>query len=384
MHNYGERANMKIIFICGSIEPGKDGVGDYVRSLSVELIRQGHEVQAIALNDRNTDEAYEGEQVLDGTAVRVSRLPSVWPDKKRYISAKSHILNFKPDWISFQFVPYSFQDRGLPYNLKSFARMVRGEARWHIMFHELWLGFTPDSPLKDKVIGFFQSRIMLSLTRLIKPALVTTSNSLYGNLLEVNHIPTSILPLFSNIPVARADEAFKEGLMAQMDIDKADRGQWRIIGVFGNIYPDSYLDNAIAEQLEIVAPLKVRIFILGFGNLNESGKDEFSRLQDLFGDRVKFLHLGIQTGNNISNIMQILDYGISCTPAEHIGKSGVFATMRLHGVPVILPKDGSNREMDEATSKYIDYHMNRPSNTWNVSYVAAQYIQMLNSKIPTL
>ena len=32
---------MKIVFICGCLEPGKDGVGDYTRRLSAELIDHG-------------------------------------------------------------------------------------------------------------------------------------------------------------------------------------------------------------------------------------------------------------------------------------------------------------------------------------------------------
>ena len=41
---------MKLIFICGSLEPGRDGVGDYTRRLAGELIRQGHQIAIIALN----------------------------------------------------------------------------------------------------------------------------------------------------------------------------------------------------------------------------------------------------------------------------------------------------------------------------------------------
>ena len=30
---------MNLLFICGSLEPGKDGVGDYIRRLSSELLQ---------------------------------------------------------------------------------------------------------------------------------------------------------------------------------------------------------------------------------------------------------------------------------------------------------------------------------------------------------
>ena len=43
---------MKLVFICGSLEPGKDGVGDYVYILARELIDLGHTCLLIALNDQ--------------------------------------------------------------------------------------------------------------------------------------------------------------------------------------------------------------------------------------------------------------------------------------------------------------------------------------------
>ena len=42
---------MNIAFICGSLEPGKDGVGDYLQRLGLELLQQGHKVSLIAIHD---------------------------------------------------------------------------------------------------------------------------------------------------------------------------------------------------------------------------------------------------------------------------------------------------------------------------------------------
>jgi hypothetical protein len=43
---------MKIVFVCGSVEIGRDGVGDYTRQLGLELLNQGHEVRIIGINDK--------------------------------------------------------------------------------------------------------------------------------------------------------------------------------------------------------------------------------------------------------------------------------------------------------------------------------------------
>lgn len=43
---------MKFLFICGSLEPGKNGVGDYTRRLAGECIRMGHDAMILALDER--------------------------------------------------------------------------------------------------------------------------------------------------------------------------------------------------------------------------------------------------------------------------------------------------------------------------------------------
>jgi hypothetical protein len=42
---------MKVLFICGSAQPQRCGVGDYSRRLAGELIRQGHKASIVSLMD---------------------------------------------------------------------------------------------------------------------------------------------------------------------------------------------------------------------------------------------------------------------------------------------------------------------------------------------
>ena len=48
---------MRVVFLCSSLDPGRDGVGDYTRRLAGELIRQGQECRLISLNERNQSKA---------------------------------------------------------------------------------------------------------------------------------------------------------------------------------------------------------------------------------------------------------------------------------------------------------------------------------------
>jgi hypothetical protein len=369
---------MKILFICGSLEPGKDGVGDYVQHLAKSLVHKGHQVQALALNDRLVNEHQEQDRVLsEGSFMRISRLPAAWRAEKRYTEAARFKREFSPDWISFQFVPYSFQDKGLPFDIRKMAAGMGPGENWHIMFHELWLGFSPGSIFKHKLIGFVQRRIMVSLAKGIRAKLVTTSNRLYKRLLDENGVTCQILPLFSNISVAKEDKNLKADIYSRLGITEADRGNWSIMGIFGNIHPDSNLSPAISEILENNEKTGKKSAFIGIGNANTYGMGEFNQLKTSYGSRMPFIHLGIQSPEVISNVFQMLDMGISCTPADHIGKSGVFATMKLHGLPVVLPQQQIQGETDPDVISFNRQLIDKPANQWEVSYVADQFLMML-------
>ena len=40
-------AELRMVLVCGSVEPGRDGVGDYTRTLAAELVRRGVGVSAM-------------------------------------------------------------------------------------------------------------------------------------------------------------------------------------------------------------------------------------------------------------------------------------------------------------------------------------------------
>ena len=77
-------------------------------------------------------------------------------------------------------------------------------------------------------------------------------------------------------------------------------------------------------------------------------------------------------------MIQLLDAGISCTPAQHIGKSGVFAAMKLHGIEVIIPKGDLIPEYNEQIVDYNIQLAERPPATWSVSSISKDFINMLH------
>ncbi len=68
---------MRITFLTGSLEQGKDGVGDYTRLLAHECASRGAAAQVVALADRHT----ERPRTDSSGPVEVVRLPygMRWP-----------------------------------------------------------------------------------------------------------------------------------------------------------------------------------------------------------------------------------------------------------------------------------------------------------------
>src|SRR5690606_15350702 len=170
---------MRITFICGSLEPGRDGVGDYTRRLAGELIRQGHQASIIALNDMYLGFDFEGIQYSDNINLPILRLPSIWPSEKRFRNAKKYIKKFDPDFLSLQFVIFSFNSKGLPFGLNKRLRILGNGKPWHIMFHELWVGMDTGSSFKLMIWGNLQRWLIKSLADTLQPTTVHTQTKLY-------------------------------------------------------------------------------------------------------------------------------------------------------------------------------------------------------------
>lgn len=371
---------MKVIFLCGSFEEGCDGVGDYTRRLAVEMLRRcnTNEITVIALKDPYVSEVLHDKEYIGGSGLSVLRLPSTYSQSTRFRFAKKLIDEINPGLISLQFVIYSFHPKGLPWGLeKEFKTLLRGRPV-HIMFHEIWIGFTKISPLKHKIVGFFQRKIILGIIRRLQPKVVTTTNRLYQLILEKNKVSSQILPLFSNILMAPVNHLFRAEVLNKLALDNNDLDQWIFAGIFGNLYPQAKLENSINEQLQYFRSQQKKIAFIGFGKVDSRGLKEFERLEKAFFGDIKFLHLGEQSAENISNLLQMLTTGFSCTPTQHIGKSGVFAAMKLHGVDVIFTTLEKIPEYDYEIKMYHEEFIKRPEYMWDVSYTSEQFSKLLN------
>ena len=103
---------MKITFICASLEPGRDGVGDYVRRLACEIIKQGHKAEAVALNDPYVALIKKDIQWLHKIGLPVFRIAASLNSADRYYYLHKRLETFDPDMVSLQYVGFGFNKIG--------------------------------------------------------------------------------------------------------------------------------------------------------------------------------------------------------------------------------------------------------------------------------
>jgi hypothetical protein len=297
-------------------------VGDYTRRLAGELIRQGHSASIVSFNDRFIKTVVKENQESDGTNIPVLRLPFGLSNKEKYNNAGNYINDFNPEWLSLQYVPYSFQKKGLPFGFaKRLAKMGKGK-KWHIMFHELWV--FPSISYKMRLLTFLQKKIIYNLISLINPKCVTTSIPLYQQKLQnVNKV--FILPLFGNINIA-----------STKNIAYQDHNDVLIAVYFGSFSKN--LDE-FKKQIKWLKQYseyhKKKVELKIAGNSGHTKDYSITIAKNIIGDKA-VVEYGYLPDKTISEILSTADIGVSRACYSNFGKSGSTIAMLEHGLPVLL------------------------------------------------
>lgn len=311
-----------LLFICGSLQPGADGIGDYTRRIAGELKRKGCKVSIIAFNDKQTNIVVSETQIVDNSVVDVLRLPMALKDNYKMTLAKEWIDIHNPEWISIQFVLYAFNNRGLPLFFGKEMKKLSAGRKVHIMFHELWLGVEKYPSAKDRLYGIFQKTIVKSMVNKLRPKVVHTHSALYLKLLQYNKINAKQLKIISNIPVIHEPISARQ-LMAD--------GSLKFL-VFGYISPYAPIEDFISE-LKAVAIQKHFKPELIFSGRNGGCLNEWTSTLDKF--QIPYSVRGVLSVEELSDLMIEVDVGISTTPFLLYEKSGSVAAMFKHGISVI-------------------------------------------------
>lgn len=324
---------MNLLFICGSLEAGRDGVGDYTRRLAGACVAHGHECTVLALHDphvvRRVDMTLED--------VRLIRLPAnePWPD--RLVCAARHVRDVGPDWVSWQLVAYGFHPRGfLPAALLQAAPGLRGP-RCHVMLHELWLGLEAGASLRSRAIGWLQRRGVLCLLEQLDPDCVHSTQAAYQQALQREGVVAGLLPLFGNVPVVAGPPGPVSPLAPWLPATTGQSPAAPLVALtFGTLHPQ-WRPSATVEWLISTSRRHGRV-----PALVAVGRAGAHAPAILGAFRQRGIHVGV-TGElqpaEVSAVLRAADLGIGAHPWELIGKSGAATAMLEHGLPVLVPRD---------------------------------------------
>jgi len=306
---------VKIVLLLGCLEPKKNGIADYSHALSKQLNMLGHSIYLIAWKD---------EYIPAGTYVKKDLMLRMSPTlgaKEKQDLLKVTLQKINPDWVSIQFVAYSFHKKGLPFNLGSTWSFL-STYKVHIMFHELWVEPTKSSTLASRSFSKLQEYLIKNFIKQIEPSLITTSILKYQEMLKP--INTNLLPLFGNIEIAwKRNEIIK------------DKSQIKVI-IFGNLTSDKAgFEQQIIWLNNLSSQLNKQIEILFIGS-NGNLKDAYIGLIQSIINNVVIQDIGELDVEVISLQMLGADIGISRASQENFGKSGSTIAMLEHGLPVLL------------------------------------------------
>jgi hypothetical protein len=351
---------VKIAFITAGLKPSADGVGDYTAAIASEVTRQGHECVLLALNDWNVSQPVEEVRDAQGTSLRSLRLPQSldWP--ARLVVARKFLDDFGPDWVSWQFVSYAYHARGFSGGLASSVRPLFAGRRLHLFLHELWIGTDEMAGLKDRLVGLTQRRHLLRMIQAVRPDVVQTNNPTYVNLLARHGTRATALPLFGNVPVTSGHaESWLFPLLQQagLKISAGNRADCWLFGFFGSLHEVWPPEPLLPRIRDAAARLGKKVAFISIGRLGP-GATLWSQMGRNYEKDFVFLTLGIKSGDEISQFLNTVDFGVATSPMGLIGKSGTVAAMLEHGLPVIVNRTdqrrgGVDREPLEGYSQFI-------------------------------
>ncbi len=225
--------------------------------------------------------------------------------------------------MSLQYVPFAYQEKGLPFQLPVQLLHISGKRRWHVMFHELWVGINKEASIKHLMWGWLQKKLIASLLKDLHPEVIHTQTHLYQYKLQQLGIQAKYLNLFSNISLVTDASNFEPGKQKNVEIKMI---------IFGLIHPGAPVEEFIQEVNDYAKKSNQNISLIIIGR-NGSEHKKWISLWESFGMTVTVF--GEQTEKRISEALQQASFGISTTPYAQIEKSGTVAAMLTHRLPVL-------------------------------------------------
>jgi len=315
---------MRIAFIAGCVEPGRDGVGDYTRTLANECTQLGHDTAIVSLGEPREIAPLVGNSELRLTAAQ-------WRHDGG-AAARTWLERFRPDVASLQFVPYSFDPRGLfRASVPRLAQLMAAAPRRHVFFHEVWIGSHTGASPKQRLIGWLQRRSVRALLAALRPAVVHTSNDYYRAALATIGQPAGVLPMFGSVPVRTTPAAVPA--LAKIPTNAL------VCGHFGTLHPDWDCTRFFTEFAALARRLERPAWFVAAGGLGY-GAARFDALAQEYAASVRCVALGRLTNAELASAFAHFDFAATSVPWNILGKSSAAAALREHGLRVVATAAG--------------------------------------------
>jgi hypothetical protein len=104
--------------------------------------------------------------------------------------------------------------------------------------------------------------------------------------------------------------------------------------IFGTVHPDFDATPLVRWLAELQRRAGKPVLLSLVGRGGPASERVAGQLAGL--DQLEVISLGEQPEETISQTLQFADFGINTGASEYLGKSGTFAAMREHGLPVVL------------------------------------------------
>ncbi len=349
---------MNILFICGSLEYGKDGVGDYVRLLSAQLLTEGHKATVIALNDGYISSPVKEVQISKEIKICCYRIPSKESALVRLDLAKSFIKKINPEWISLQYVGFSYHKYGTSMSLFLLKNLI-GNRKLHMMLHELWCGMSKNAGFKEKVMGKAQNIHLRALIKILNPQSIFTSIEPYAKELRNLKIESITVPIFSNIDIKEqgTEEDYlaiisKLGLTAYLK--KPD--DFLILGFFGTVYYRSGLKDLLETVIRATDKLNKKLLIISVGNNRTTVLEKLAEQPSV---QVPIIKSGALEAGMVNRMIKLFDLGVLTTKANCLNKSGTGIALMDRDIPILISsEDKTYSELDKEIKEGMVYQIN--------------------------
>ncbi len=326
---------MRILFLCNSLEKGRDGVGDYIRLLAQGLAKRGHHVTSVSIREENILDFFIEQQSVDGIQLFFLRISKNLQNSKCTKYLQDWIASHPTDWVSLQFVNFGFQRYGLPLSLFLIINPIRKQHKLHIMFHELWCGVGPNQSNKIVILGWFQRVYIQLLHKFYNPKWVFTNSQLSKELLKNINIDALIVPVFSNILIN--DFALPQvwhDLLITTHLSAIEncKNEWLTLGFFGTTYSFLDLQQILNDALKAASILKRKLAIIEIGySRNQSVQDLALSIP-----KASFFKTGLLSSALVNQTMTLIDIGVITSPANLLSKSGAANAWLERGIPVLI------------------------------------------------